>query len=396
MKTLTVLMVIIGFAFQSNGQPLLDIYKTGTLKLVQEEEYAKGVIWNEVFPDFQEQSLGKPIGSQKSIAVAPDGSVFVGNYSSYSISKFDPNGKHVLTFGQKGSSDQDFKVRPVLGGVVAGKYVFTYENNGQIKLFTLNGKYVKTIAVDYMPLKVIPLVNDIAVLGHVPLANRRVRDVVTIINPETETMNIIRKYDDVWKSGALALNKKSYIISYAPTFTSVNIQLRALPNGNLLVGITNSNQIEIYSPNGELKGSIHLNYSPLPYPEDMKKEFFKRIELMVEKGKHTKDEVAPIYTEDFFPVNMPYYYNFLVDSEGNILVFKFTDEDVDHKFNVYTYDGTGKFIGEVVLETAGYNMAFQYRRDNVVFYKDMFIGVFNLQNDYSVPPKLLRFQLKGE
>lgn len=396
MKTLTVLVIIIGFALQSNGQSLLDIYKTGTLKLEQEDAYATGEDWNKIFFDYKKGASGSFIGLQKDIAVAPDGSVFVGSSSSYSISKFDPNGKHVLTFGQKGSSNQDFKASPTLGGVVAGKYVFTYENNGHIKFFSLSGKYVKTIAVDYMPLKVMPLVNDIAVLGHVPLANSRVRDVVTIINPETETMNIIRKYDDVWKSGALNLRLKDYAFSYKPAFTSVSIQLRALPNGNLLVGITNSNKIEIYSPNGDLKGSIQLDYKPLPYPEDMKKEFFNRIELMVEKGKHTKDEVASIYKEDFFPVNMPYYYNFLVDSEGNILVFKFTDGDVDHKFNVYTYDGTGKFIGEVNLESAGYNIAFQYRTDNVVFYKDKVIGILNLHNDYSAPPKLVRFQLKGE
>ena len=179
-------------------------------------------------------------------------------------------------------------------------------------------------------------------------------------------------------------------------FTSTDIQIRALPNGNLLVGITNSNKIDIYSPKGELKGSVELNYSPLPYPEDLKKEFIKRIELIVEKGKLEKEKVASIYGKEFFPANMPYYYNFIVDPEGNILVFKFTDEDIDHKFNVYTYDGSGKFIGEVTLESKDYSMALDHKTENVVFYKDKVIGILNSQKDYSVPPKLVRFQLKGK
>lgn len=411
MKKLKVLLIIVGFALQTSGQSLLDIYKTGTLKLVPEEEYAKGVSWDVVFPDSQKKLKGLPtdlhesvdlnknlaVGLNKSLAVAPDGSVFVGNKSSHSISKFDPKGQFLFTFGKQGKGEEDFKGNPTMGGVVGGKYVFTFEVNGHVKLFTLDGKFVKNIKLDYMPLRAVALQsNGIAVLGHVPMKNS-VRYVITVINPDTGETEIIKKFDNLWgREYSLVLKKPQFVISFIPMFSKEDLIIRGLPDGNILFGTTFSNSLSVFSPNGKHVKDVTLEYKSLPYPEDLKKEFVTRMEQRVHDGKFTKDDIEPIYGENFFRKTMPYYYNFMVDAEGNILVFKFTDEDVDHKFNVYTYDGSGKFVGEVTLESTGYSMALEYRIENVVFHNDKAIGILNLQKDSSVPPQLLRFHLKGK
>lgn len=413
MKKLKVLLIIVGFALQTNGQSLLDIYKTGTLKLVQEEEYAKGVNWNVVFPDFQKNLKSLPtdlhksvgddlnknlaVGLKKSLAVAPDGSVFVGNNSSHSISKFDPKGKFLFNFGKQGNGEEDFKRNPMMGGVVGGKYVFTLETNGHVKLFTFDGKFAKIIKLDYMPLRAVALnLNRIALLGHVPMKSG-VRYVITVINPDTGETEVIKRFDNLWGRGSsLVVKKPQFVVSFSPMFSAEDFIIRGLPDGNILFGTTFSNSLSVFSPNGTHIKDITLDYTQLPYPEDLKKEFVARMEQRVQEGKFTKDDIAPIYANDFFPANMPYYYNFIVDPEGNILVFKFTDEDVDHKFNVYTYSENGKFVGEVTLELKDYSMALDHRTENVVFYKDKVIGILNFQKDYSSPPQLLRFQLKGK
>ncbi len=398
MKRLSVLLLTVGFAMQISGQSMLDVYRSGSLKLEKDKSFASGMDWHEVFPDFDKFSYGKPVGLYKSVAVAPDGSVFVGNHNSYSISKFDSNGKHIKTFGQKGNSQKDFKGRATLGGVVGGKYVFTHENNGHIKLFTLNGEFVKNIVVDYMPLKTIALAsNRIALVGHVPMGGKT-RYVITIIDPDTGGQNVIKRYDNVFSSKVLTLKREEYIISWSPHVSENHFFIRALPDGNLLAGSNFSNTLTVFTPAGKVAREITLDYPALPYPEEMKKEFISRIEAMEKKeDKITKKDIAPIYNEDFFQKTMPFYYNFLVDAEGNILVFRYVDKDVDHMFRVYTFSSSdGKWIGDTIIDLTGYKMGLNNRMDEVFFHGKHLYGILQPISDKISPPQLVRFNLLGK
>ncbi|HPV57501.1 MAG TPA: hypothetical protein PKW61_10270, partial [Tenuifilaceae bacterium] len=192
MKKLTVFLMTMAFLYAVKGQSLLDIYKSGKASLEPESSFAVGANWEKIFPDYLEVSYGNSIGYYKSIAVASDGSVFVGNYSSYTIQKFNSKGELVLTFGKKGKGVGEFSERPTLGGVIGNKYVFTHELNGHIKIFSTDGNYIKTIKVDYMPLKTIACGTKIALVGFV-VARTNDRRVITIIDPETEEQKIIKK-----------------------------------------------------------------------------------------------------------------------------------------------------------------------------------------------------------
>jgi hypothetical protein len=392
MKRLKMFLLISIFAFQAMGQSLLQLYQTGRLKLIPDENYAKGTDWNAVFPDYKLVSGGNAIGRYKSIAVAPDGSIFVGNYSSYTIQKFNSDGKLLKSFGKKGNADADFKQRPTLGGVVGGKYVFTHEHNGHIKLFTLNGEFVKNIVLDYMPLKAIALdSNKIAVVGHVPMGEK-VRYVVTLIDSESGTTNIIRRFDDIFdRNVSLSVNKDGYLYSCSPMASSVSIIIRAIPNGNILVGETDSKRVEIYNSNGKLTNSFDLDFTNLTYPEDLKKEFTAQMEEMVDDGKFSKSEISPIYDKDFFPKHMPFFYNILVDPNGNLLVFMFTDEDVDHKFRVFAFDSKGKNLAEATLEIPNFSLSLNYRFEELAFHDGNIIGLLQ-SNDKESAARLVKLK----
>ena len=393
MKRIGLLLIAFAFAFQASGQSLLEAYKTGKVTLEPDQSYAAGQNWQSIYPDYNTTDYHNPIGKYKSIAVAPDGSIFVGNYSTYTIQKFDVNGKLVNTFGRKGKDDGDFKERPTLGGVVGGKYVFTHEHNGNVKLFTLDGKYAKTIKLDYMPLKTIALTSSkIAIVGHVPMGGS-VRYVITIIDPETGEQLIIRKMDNLWSQNGLTIKKDKGMFSMSPAFSGNDIVVRALPDGNLLLGVNKQDKLEILSPTGELVKSFKLDFTPPAYPKEIKEEFISNVEKRVAAGQFTKEEVAPIYKDDFFPKNTPFFYNMLVDSDGNLLVFRFVDEDVDHKFRVYSFDSNGKNIAEATLEVPNYKLSLNNRFEDIVFFKGKVIGLLQPKGE-NTTSRLVRFDVK--
>jgi hypothetical protein len=396
MKKIILFISILFINLLSYGQLLNDLYKTGKIVLEQDKYFSKETNWEEIFQDSKLVINGNHIGTYKSIAIAPDGSIFVGNYSSYSIHKFSPEGKFLFSFGKKGSADGNFIERPTLGGIVGGKHVFTHEHNGHIKLFSLNGNYIKTIFLDYLPLKSIALTsNKIAVIGHVPMG-KQVRYVVTLIDPETGNKQIIKRFDDIWQNNMLlTITKNKNMYGFSPSFTKIDVIVRPLPNGNLIIGVNNTKTIEEYSPDGKLIKSFELDFLPLPYPTELKDEFIKTQEQKIAEGKFSKEDIAPIYNENFFPKNMPYFYNILVDSDGNILVFRFVDEDVDHKFSVYSYNSNGNRIADTNLELEGFKLGLHYRFEEIVFFNGNIFGILNSSVNINEPMRLVKFNIKG-
>lgn len=394
MKKLTVLFMTIAFVYAVNGQSLLDVYKSGKVSLEPESNFAVGVNWDKIFSDYAEVSYGNSIGYYKSIAVASDGSVFIGNYSSCNIQKFNSKGELVLTFGKKGKGVGEFSERPTLGGVIGNKYLFTHELNGHIKIFSTDGNYIKTIKVNYMPLKTIACGNKIVLIGHVPMGEK-VRYVITLIDPETGEQKIIKKYDDISARSKVVVNKNNYMISFSPMFTKAELMIRSLPNGNLIVGINTKKLLEEYSVDGKLAKSFNLDFEAPTYPEDLKKEFMLGIEKRIEENKLTKEDFAEAYKSDFFPQNTPYYYNFLVDSDGNLLVFRFIEEDVDHKFRVYSFDSDGKSLAEATLNVAGYKLSLNYRFEELCFFNGSVYGLLHPKSDKMQPLQLVKFKVVG-
>jgi len=378
-----------------NGQSLLNIYKSGKVIMEPQSGFAEGVNWEKIFPDYSLESYGNTIGNYKSIAVASDGSIFIGNYSSYSIQKFSPDGKLLLTFGKKGKGESEFFERPTLGGVIDNKYVFTYDLDGKIKIFSTEGKYIKTIKVNYMPLKTIACGSKIVLIGHVPIGNN-VRYVITFVDPETGKQQIIKKYDNLWDNSEVVITKDKYMYYFSPLFSSSKLIIRSLPNGNLIVGINTSNLIEEYSSNGKLVNSFNLDFTPPVYPEDMKKEFIANLEKCVDEKKVNKDQIANVYKKGFFPKNAPYFYNILVDSDGNLLVFRFVDEDVDHKFRVYSFNSNGKMIAEATLDISDFMLSLDYRFDELCFYNGYAYGLLHPKSNKMQPLQLVKLKVKIE
>ena len=84
MKKLTFTITLLVFALTVSAQKLIDVYKSGTVKLIADTEYAQGNNWDKVFETYYDTIYGAPMGERKSIIVMPDGAVTVNHrYRDY-------------------------------------------------------------------------------------------------------------------------------------------------------------------------------------------------------------------------------------------------------------------------------------------------------------------------
>ena len=159
--------------YSSFGQNLTDVYKKGAVNLQEDAGFGIKNNLEELFYDIDARRDEGKDGKNKAIVVAPDGSIFMSHRSRYSISMFDKNGNFVKEFGKKGGKESDFVYMPYVAGILSGKYLATRAVDGRMLFFDLNGKWVKTLSLDYMPLENAMLGNNkFAILGHTSWENK--------------------------------------------------------------------------------------------------------------------------------------------------------------------------------------------------------------------------------
>jgi hypothetical protein len=92
-----------------------------------------------------------------------------------------------------------------------------------------------------------------------------------------------------------------------------------------------------------------------------------------------------------FPEHMPYYYNLIVDSDGNILIFFYTKTNDIYRFQVYSPDGA--YICESAIDPGEYKLKVYRNLIPIAFFKgDLFAFVSGKDNP-SVPPRLIKVNL---
>ena len=112
MKNIIIASAILLFSLMgTQGQTLSEFYKNETVKLEKVNEYASMTDWNALFSDYDNEWWGSEVGEMKSIAIAPDGSVFMSHQTNYEIWKFDRQGKFIKAFGSKGNGKGEFVMR---------------------------------------------------------------------------------------------------------------------------------------------------------------------------------------------------------------------------------------------------------------------------------------------
>ncbi|MCD4833898.1 MAG: 6-bladed beta-propeller [Bacteroidales bacterium] len=349
MKKIIFLFLIFCCVSKTQAQTLLDVYKKGTINLTEDSKYGKNTNWNKYFDDREDVVYGNPVGKMKSIAVSNSGEVYVGNYSKYNIYKFDKNGNFVREFGKEGYKEGEFLYRPTLRGILDNKYVFASDHQGRIQFYNLNGEFYKMVKIDYMPLQIVPLMdNKIAIVGHVAY-NGKTKIIVSIKDIDVGEEKIIYSYfDDDFYSKNIVIKKGKGLQSFSPSGFKDRPIIERTFDGNLIIGRNTESKLSIFSPNGEQIKDIDLNLTPVKTTEKMKSDFLNGVkDYLVEKNIYAENK-DQLNKPEVYPKYHPIFYDLKSDPEGNILVFNYSEEDGN---SFLVYNKTGEFVCETNLNS---------------------------------------------
>ncbi len=355
MKKIIFLLVLLCIISGLNAQSLLDVYKKGQINLIPDYEYAKNTDWNKLFNDKNETKYGNPIGKMKSLAVSNSGELFISNYSKYNIYKFDANGNYIKEFGKEGGKQGEFAYRPTLNGILDNKYVFASDHQGRIQFFDLDGNFVKMVKIDYMPLQIIPLKdNKIAIWGHIPY-DGDVRYIVSIKDINTNKEIIVDSYFNslIKLKPIIVKDKDGYLFGFSPTGLQDKTIIERTTDGNLIIGHNVEPEISIYNPYGEKIKEIDLKQSPIKTEEKDKAEYLNKIKDYLVKKDLYEDNKEILNDPNIYPEYFPIFYSIKSDSEGNILIFNYAENE-GNQFIVY--DKSGNFICKSIIISDNYKL----------------------------------------
>lgn len=414
------------------NQKLSEFYKKDVIQLEQQSDFARNTNWQELFRDYDSfDSLGGYLGQRKKIIVAPDGSVFMSHKSLHEIWKFDNNGKLVTKFGKKGGKPGEFVYLPNVEGILDGKYVFTSDVQGRLNFFDLNGKFVKLLKLDYVPSAIIPLSNQkIAVLGGVPWKGSQSKNILRIkdfnTGVEKEIWYEFQSYN-IKTAKAVIKFPRGGIMSYSIPYShpmALRFRLATSKNGNLIIASPKTGEVKEYSPEGLLLNTFNLNITPVKITdEDIKEqydkalqrsiEFEKRILSNIKRENHDsihwsnewtdaeiketidsyKKQIENFKDRKFYPEHLPYFSSMIVDSDGNLLVFEYTNsEDAqNNKFRAYAYDMKGNYLGTSSFKNDLFDLSFT--SSTFQFYKGSVYAVAKGKDKLS-PPQIVKMNLK--
>lgn len=377
---------------------LIAFYKKGTIKLTPDPSFGIDVDWEALFYD-----------KYKDLIVMPDGTIFVSNSRLHNIFKFSDKGTFTGKFGQKGNGPSDLYLPSDLS-ILDGKYVLVgeYAARRRVSLFNLIGKHVKVIKTDSSPSSPIALKNDkIAYLTRSFPGYKRHSSEVPVMGRTSVIIKDIKSgIETIIDSIDIPIKNWIRMKGTNGVFTIENnigeVVLAKTKDGNLLGGATNSPDIKMYSESGKLLRSFRLQMSQVPVTGDYIAKY-KAYKVAAKSASTGEDAAYGRYMakilkkypfERFFEEHLPYYRKIMVDSEGNILVFKWTDciGDCTKIFQVYSPDGT--FVCETKIDPGVFDFEISSNWNRIAFTDKGIFGLFWLKDDEEKTLRLVKVNVQ--
>ena len=362
---------------------LTDFYKKGLIKLEAEPNFGRETDWNTLLYDFRFDLL-----------YSPQGDLFVAFSPNHCIYKFNPEGKYVTKFGQKGQGPGDFYYPGDLS-ILDGRHLVIgeYATARRISLFDFDGNFIKLLKTENSSFYSTALKNGkIAYTTHKygPRENFSQKLTTAIIIKDVKTSRE-KAVDEINRE------RKHTVLEGGIRFVSVvesgEVIITQTKGGNLLVGLTTSPELKIYSPEGELLQAFRLKMNPIPVTRDYMRKYKESIIRNWEEQKLNKrmiEAVKKSSLDNVFDEYVPFYKEILVDSEGNILIFKYTDcfGACLEIFQVYSPEG--QYICDVTIENGIYDFQIDRRFKNIIFTSQAIYGLFPLKDSEDFEMRLVR------
>ncbi len=362
---------------------LTDVYKKGIIRLSSDPEFGKNTDWKTIFPD----------ASGRNIVIAEDGSIYVARAGQNNVYKFDKDGNFLKKFIDKTKISKNVYswLRPT--SILDDNFVVVKKYD-KICLYNLNGSFVKSLNMEY-PIKDCLALKDnkIALAGSVQYKGRRFKRLIAIKDVDTEKENILSYFMEDFSKGTVQIKlEDTKMVSFGNPLSRIRVFVERSPEGNLIAGYSHKPEITVYSPDGERLKSFNLNIDPLKISEKVRKEYYEGVLKTVKKYDLPEDEIKKIMErQDLQPEYRPYFYDLMVDPEGNILVFIYTEENGTHTFQVYSSEGI--FICESVIDPGDFHITISSNTRNLAFFKGNLYALVRPNKADSGFSKLIKVKL---
>lgn len=412
--------IIITTMFVGLAQKDESIYQNDTVKLMPESSYAQGNDWNQVFRSYNDKIYDIPIGDRKLMVVLPDESVIVSHANTDYYTLFDKNGKFVREFGLKNSSGQRMKNSKPIAGVLNSNTLYTKADNmGKIHFCDFNGNIKRTITIDFVADKILPLPNSKLLISGLSVGNTS-KHVVAIYDYKNSTQKII------WGHVIEKFSKgnEDALFYYTARFdngSTMNLDLNpassitpkvqiAVVKGTIVVADPYNNQVITFDNNGTQLGKQDIPFGKKAMSVEEQKKILREhiarfkdsetqaayMHLSVEVFNKVMKNVIQKMESDLnkisTPLPLPVFSTVIQDSDGNLLFFEISEDEGDHPFNVWVYQGGGEFVSRSHFVSDQYKLTVD--PDKMVFHNGYLYGLQELKDTAGIPMRLVKFKLQ--
>lgn len=433
MKKIQIVLIclVLTVSLPVSAQKLVELYKKGTIRLVADKTFAQGNDWNKTFRAYQDSMGGRNVGARKSLVLLPDGSVLVNNTYRNFYTKFNPQGKFIGEFNLKSTSGKVFqKTEPALGVLYGNTLYYGIDNPGNMYLTDFNGKWLKTLKLNFISSQIIGLPNNKLAMTGTSYNDDAIRYFVEIVDPANNKESIVWEHkgegSKVWfdrfntperplfeygyhfKTGG----SMGFSVDFDGIGNRFTTPIIANSGNKLLLAFPDNGELWEYNLNGTLLAKKRLGWTrePVSIADQKKKlqeeiEELKKMKLGKVTNKNTDEEVAEAKAkilkemqEDLDRITTalprPCLSTVIKDSDGNLLYFEYPKEKGDNLFHVWVYANGGSFVCECKFVCEDYDLVINPSK--MVFRNGYLYSLQNEKGAKGIPLRLVRFKLVGE
>jgi len=231
------------------------------------------------------------------------------------VFKFDREGKFISSFGGKGQGPGEVQFVLYFGIDSQDRVIISDHVNKKALFFSKDGGLIKETAYGLNFFSMFPLENEkyLFVRNLVDLENKRLSRSLRICNSKFEEREELDAY--YYSDPSKGMRVSSPIFEW-------RIFNRNIYAANEQRGY----EILMYDLDGNLKRKIKREYTPLKYPEDLKKRYIERY------GTTRKLN---------FPDNLPPFQSFFGDDDGKLFVMTYEkgEKPGEYVFDVFNSEG---------------------------------------------------------
>ena len=319
---------------------LAEMYRSGEIKLIpvltlSDESMPEGIFFE----------------SPSDLTFDSEDNIYISDSSAHNIKVFDPEGQFIKTLGRKGQGPGELFM-PSYISFEKGRIVVCELGNRRISVLTKNGEFLKAVPIlpaEGWPRKIRTLSNGNFIIEKMKRFyddNEKPQEsFIEVYSSDLECKKTIYT-QSVWRNKYIT----SPVRTNVPQPFANLVYWDVAPDGRIVISYSGKYTIEIFdSEKGKLFDFSHT-YDPVKVTKEDKIYFFDNITTSSSQGGIKKGAPEYIVENTKFPKYKPAFQYIIVDGEGNILVFSYSEGIAKEARSFDAFDPEGHLISRVQLK----------------------------------------------